>query len=113
VDSLQTNSRATKIQSCVKATAGVETVLKSRHKKEVNFQPMEQRKYGGHIIHFIVEKESDSEFWNARGYIERIDSEGGFFHNVSVPTNTFTTEEDARQAFFAASKQWIDAEVTA
>ncbi len=69
---------------------------------------MEQEEYRGNIIHFVIERRSDSRYWNAAGYVVFYQARKLRSLRIEGTPDHFTVEEDAKQEFLSIAKILID-----
>jgi hypothetical protein len=69
---------------------------------------MEQEEYRGNLIHFVVEKSSSSQFWNARGYVVFYEAPKLRSLPITGTPDHFTTQDDAKEEFLSIARILID-----
>ncbi len=69
---------------------------------------MEQEEYRGNLIHFVVEKSSGNDCWNARGYVVFYEAPKLRSLPITGTPDHFTAQEDAKQEFLSIAKILID-----
>ena len=65
---------------------------------------MEQEEYRGNVVHFVVEKRSDSPYRNATGYLVFYQARKLRSLRIEGTPNHFTLEEDAKQEFLSIGR---------
>jgi hypothetical protein len=67
-----------------------------------------QEKYRDSTIHYVIERPGETALWTARGYVQFYIRQTLCSVYLASTVKKFTTEEEAKQAFLANAKGWID-----